>query len=170
MNPEPNNLIQAVVVNHNTTKFTELMIRSFYVKHTTDLNLTMTVLDNGSTEDLSALSDYLTYMEIPTEIHAKIYHSRLHPCCALVRNTPIFRSVVEEVGLTGLKYCWVAGEEYWDTLELMTKVMKTQGLRHMLCSAMVYHFFSVSYDPRYMARKQQVCDELLAALRNQHHQ
>lgn len=37
------------------------------------------------------------------------------------------------------------GEEYLDTFKLMTKVMKTHGLKHIMSSKMVLHFFCVSY-------------------------
>ncbi|MCB0107495.1 MAG: hypothetical protein KDE53_16355 [Caldilineaceae bacterium] len=241
MKKETNNLIQAVVVNHNTSRFVELMLRSLYATHAPTLNLTMTVLDNCSTDEKTELQAYLEQQnislrqsgfsteternshgevlsrfvlghpdcayylfldadvyflqegtidvmlatlngradlfgvgahqswdgvaEIAVEIHEAIYERRLHPCCALIRNTPTFRRVVEEIGLTGINYCWVAGETYWDTFELMTKVMKTHGLYHALCPNMVYHFFSVSYDERYMERKNRECAMLLAALR-----
>jgi hypothetical protein len=85
-------------------------------------------------------------VEIPQEYRDRLYGSRLHPCCALVKNTELFRRVVKKIGLSGVKYCWARGEEYLDTFELMTKVFKTHGLRHVLSSKMVIHFFSVSYD------------------------
>ena len=234
-------LIQAIVVNHNTSKFTELMLRSLFDKHASALDMSVTVIDNASTDDTSNLLAYLEskalplhqsgfttetesnshgevlgrfvldhphceyYLfldadisfleeqtidamltllraddelfgvgarqswdgqaEIPAEIHEAIYYRRLHPCCALVKNSPPFRRIVTEVGLSGLTYHRVEGEEYWDTFELMTKVIRTHGLRHAICAKLVYHFFSVSYDPRYMDSKHKRCDELLAALR-----
>lgn len=42
--------IAAVLVNHNTSAFAELAIRSLFVQHP-GLNLTLTVYDNGSTDD-----------------------------------------------------------------------------------------------------------------------
>jgi hypothetical protein len=86
--------------------------------------------------------------EIPEDnwkANPDIYHARLHPCCALVKNTPVFRNVVEEIGLSYVKYLWAETEEYLDTFKLMTKVMKTHGLKHILSSKMVLHFFCVSY-------------------------
>ena len=74
-----------------------------------------------------------------------IYHARLHPCCALVKNTPVFREVVKEIGLSCVKCLWVDAEEYLDTFKLMTKVMKTHGLKHIISSKMVLHFFRISY-------------------------
>ncbi len=38
--------------------------------------------------------------ELPEEVHKKnpdVYVARLHPCCALVRNTELFRNVVQEI-------------------------------------------------------------------------
>jgi hypothetical protein len=86
--------------------------------------------------------------EIPEETRREnpdICDARLHPCCALVKNTPLFRTVVAEVGLSCAKYLWADHDEYLDTFKLMTKVMRTHGLRHILSSKMVLHFFSVSY-------------------------
>jgi hypothetical protein len=105
--------------------------------------------------------------EIPEEMQQEIYMSRLHPCCALVRNTPLFRQIAEELGFTGVKYCWAEGEQYLDTFELMTKVMKTHGFHHVISPKMVYHFFSVSYDNQWLESKNQRCDALLETLRTQ---
>ena len=86
--------------------------------------------------------------EIPEDnwkANPDIYQDRLHPCCALVKNTPVFRKVVEEVGLSCVNYLWADAEEYLDTFKLMTKVMKTHGLKHIISTKMVMHFFNVSY-------------------------
>ena len=86
--------------------------------------------------------------EIPEENwkgNPDIYHARLHPCCALVKNTSVFRNVIEEIGLSCVNYLWADTEEYLDTFKLMTKVMKTHGLKHIISSKMILHFFSVSY-------------------------
>jgi hypothetical protein len=74
-----------------------------------------------------------------------ICDTRLHPCCALVKNTALFRSIVGEVGLGSAKILWAEREEFLDTFKLMTKVMKTHGLMHLISSKMVLHFFCVSY-------------------------
>ena len=60
--------------------------------------------------------------------------------------TADLQSQVEEVGLFCVKFLWADREEYLDTFKLMTKVMKTHGLRHIITSPLVIHFFSVSYD------------------------
>jgi hypothetical protein len=86
--------------------------------------------------------------EIPEDVrrtNPDICDARLHPCCALVKNTSLFRAIVEEVGLSSAKYLWADGEEIVDTFKLMTKVMKTHGLKHRISSMMVLHFFCVSY-------------------------
>ena len=97
-----------------------------------------------------------------------MYYPRLHPCCALVRNAEVFRRVVREIGLSCVKYLWADGEEYLDTFALMTRVMKTHRLRHILSSKMVIHFFSVSYDwntEDVVRLKERRRDELLGKFR-----
>jgi hypothetical protein len=214
--------IQAVVVNHNTSQYTELMLRSLFVRHQDSLDFSVTVFDNGSQDDKAMLEEYardkrvfllpsgfqlktafnshgeilrrfvlehpdcVYYLfldtdtcfiendtidtmieelendssafgiaprlssngevEISSEYWDKVYHSRLHPCCALVKNTSLFRQVVENIGFSCVKYLWASREEYLDTFQLMTTVMKTHSFRHILSSKMVLHFFSVSYD------------------------
>jgi hypothetical protein len=216
--------IEAVTVNHNTSRYMELMVRSLFVHHSQGLDLSLTVYDNASTDDRSMLLAYLlsqnlelvqtgfttqtqnnshgeilgrfvldhpdcTYylfldsdvcfledntlntmldelegnpdafgigprmswdgiVEIPAEARQEnpdICDARLHPCCALVKNTPLFRLIVKEVGLGSAKMLWAEGDEIADTLKLMTKVMRTHGLKHILSSRMVLHFFCVSY-------------------------
>src|SRR5262245_45741558 len=56
--------IQAVSVNHNTSPYVELMLRSLYAKHPT-LQLNMTVMDNGSTDDMAGLEAYAAAKKIP---------------------------------------------------------------------------------------------------------
>lgn len=43
------------------------------------------------------------------------------------------------------KFLWADHEEYLETFKLMTKVMNTHGLRHIIASPLVIHFFSTSY-------------------------
>jgi hypothetical protein len=238
--------IQAVAVNHNTSKYTELMLRSLFARHSPSLDLSITVFDNDSQDDMTALeayakskgipvvpsgfelktkwnshgevlskfvleySDCVYYLfldadtcfieddtidtmiweleqdqmafgiaprissngetEIGEEYWEKVYDYRLHPCCALVKNSAEFRRVVEEIGLSCVKYLWADGEEYLDTFKLMTMVMKTHGYRHILSSKMVLHFFSVSYhwEPQHvMEFKAGLRDGLLGELRGQ---
>lgn len=240
INQQHSNHIQAVVVNHNTSQYVELMLRSLFARHPSSLDISVTVLDNNSQDDKASLEAYASVRAIPVlpsgyglktkwnshgeilrkfvlecpdcayylfldadtcflqdetipamlqeleqdptafgiaprlssngeneigeEYREKVYWSRLHPCCALVRNTPVFRRVVEEVGFSCVHYLWAAGETYLDTFELMTRVMGTHGFRHILSSRMVLHFFSVSYDwepPEAMAFKSRLRDKLL---------
>jgi hypothetical protein len=241
--------IEAVTVNHNTSQYMELMLRSLFAHHS-EINLSLTLLDNASTDDLSELKAYVKskglcikqtgfttktknnshgeilgefvlnhpdcthYLfldadvcfledntigfllqeleerddafgigprmswdgveEIPQEArkdNPDICDARLHPCCALVKNTALFRQVVKEVGLSSANYLWAEREEIFDTFKLLTKVMKTHGLKHMISSQMVLHFFCVSYvwEPakHWNEAKAKRRDELLAKYRVQ---
>lgn len=216
-------MIQAAVVNHNTSAYTELMLRSLFATHPELPHLSVRVFDNESTDDMNSLRSYAAQMNVPVlpsgfpiksennshghilrsfvlenptcdyylfldadtvfiqpatiprlleelqsepgafganphmswdgirpyvslEDNPEVYTTRIHPFCALVKNTPLFRTVVTEVGLSCSKFLWADHEEYLDTFKLMTKVMKTHGLRHIIASPLVIHFFSTSYD------------------------
>jgi hypothetical protein len=215
--------IGAATVNHNTSLYVELMLRSLFATHSLDLDLSITVFDNASEDDAAGLCAYAEKMGVPIvqsgfttktqnnshgeilrrfvlerpdcthylfldadacfvqedtidvmlgeleacddafgvgarmadwggeqelaeEYREKAYYCRLHPFCALVKNTDVFRRVVDEIGLSCVNYLWAEDEEYLDTFMLMTRVMRTHGLRHILSCKMVIHFFSVSYD------------------------
>ncbi len=215
--------ILAAVVNHNTSAYTELMVRSLFARHSGREGFSLTIFDNASTDDTSALRAYAAQMGVPikpsgyqleTQFNSHgdvlgefvlanpdcdyylfldadvvflqadtipnllaelagdeyafgigptmswdglqpmpepldnpdIYAARLHPCCALVKNTPLFRRVVAEVGLRCAKLLWAEREEYLDTFKLMTRVMKTHGMRHIISNQMVLHFFCTSYE------------------------
>ena len=239
--------IAAISVNHNTSPYMELMLRSLAAHHGRDLDLTVTVADNASTDDMAGLRAYTERMgiplvpsgfttttphnshgeilsrfvvehpncthylfldadvcfiedntlgvmqeeldatpaafgigarlswdgiaEIPEEVRAgnpDLYAARLHPCCALIKNTTLFRQVVREIGLSEVRYVWAEREEYIDTCKLMTRVMRTHGFTHLISSRMVVHFFCVSYDwdPHQMKQqKERHRDRRLAALR-----
>lgn len=241
-------IIDAVLVNHNTSAFAELAIRSLFVQHP-DLNVTLTVYDNGSTDDrggmlaaaeaygaqvvqsgfpiathgnshgevlrrfvldpardhtdrllfldadicfthpgtITALSETLsehadafgagprmswdgeTSMPHKLSDNPSIYFNRLHPCCALINNTPIFRSVVEHIGLSCASLLYADHNDFLDTFELMTKVMRTHGLRHVIAdSALIMHAFAVSYPDEsspLMPQKEQRRDQWLALMR-----
>jgi hypothetical protein len=242
--------IEAATVNHDTSRYMELMLRSLFGRHPRGLDLSLTVFDNASTDDMSELIAYTESRGIPiiqsgfatdtvNNSHGEILSrfvldhpdcthylfldpdvcfleentigkmlyeldksantfgigprmswdgvkeipedarngnpdicdARLHPCCALVKNAPLFRDVVEEIGLSSVKYLWAEGGEIVDTFKLMTKVMKTHGLRHVISSTMVLHFFCVSYvwEPtkHWNEAKAKRRDELLYELRVQ---
>jgi len=240
--------IQAVSVNHNTSRYLELMLRSLFAQHPVGLNLAVSVFDNASTDGTDELVRYAERVGVPVrqsgwprgthgnshgdvlrrfvldrpgcshylfldadvvfiepntiqtmlselertpgafaigprmswdganEIPAAarqsnpdICSARLHPCCALVRNTPVFRSVVDLIGCSCATYHWADRDEFLDTFKLMTRVMLTHGLRHILSSALVRHFFCTSYDwddEATRTHKIGVRDQLLAELRH----
>jgi len=216
--------IEAVTVNHNTSRYMELMLRSLFARHSQKLNLSVTVFDNASTDAMSELKAYaasqsvglvqsgfttkttnnpqgeilsrfvlehpdcthylflgadicfveentigtlLTELEghpkafgigprlswdglgaIPEDAriaNPDICGDWLPPCCALVRNTALFRTVVSEFGLSAVKYLGVTRDESVEPFKLMTQVMKTHGFKHMIsASSMVLHFFGTS--------------------------
>ena len=239
--------IAAVSVNHNTSAYMELMLRSLFARHQAGVSLSLTIFDNASTDDMRGLRSYATQVHVPiapsgfsltteynshgdvlrrfvldhpncthylfldadvcfieantlltmlanlernptlfgigprmswdgiTEIPMAVRQSnpdicdaRLHPCCALIPNTPLFRSVVEVIGFACVKYLWAEREEYLDTFKLMTRVMHTHGLHHTLSSALIQHFFCVSYEwdsAETQRHKTEMRDQRLAELR-----
>ena len=238
--------IAAASVNHNTSAYMELMLRSLFARHSDLPGLSVTVYDNQSEDDTSGMrafaasrgvpvlpsgyttqSEYNSHGEIlrrfvldhpdcthylfldadvvflqdgtlntllteldahpeafgigprmsgdgiselPIEVlqNPAVYDNRLHPCCALMPNTPLFRKIAEEIGFSCVKYLWPEREEYLDTMQLFTTVMRTHGLRHARSERMILHFFCVSYtwDPEWLRDlKVQRRDDLLAALR-----
>jgi GT2 family glycosyltransferase len=245
MNSTPR--IAAVSVNHNTSSYMELMLRSFFACHPIGLSFEITIFDNASTDDMTELRRYAARRNVPiipsgfslnTEFNSHgdvlrnfvlthpdcthylfldadvcffqpntlvtmltelentpglfgigprmswdgiseipyqsrldnpdICDARLHPCCALIPNTPLFRSVAEIIGFACVRYLWADRQEYLDTFKLMTQVMQTHGLRHTLASAMIQHFFSVSYEwdsAEIKYHKLQMRDQQLARLR-----
>lgn len=233
--------IQAVVVNHNTSRYTELMLRSLFAMHSEALDIGVTVFDNASDDEMTGLHAYAQQVNVPifpsgfglktennshghvlknfvlahpdcayylfldtdvyffqpgtvdtlvTDLEADplayaaaprltsnveqeidekywdlIYHSRLHPCCALVKNTPTFRRVLELVGLGCYHNLLPGRKEYLDTFQLMTAVMATHGYSYLRSHKMVQHFFCVSYDwdpPEAIKYKLDLRDKLLA--------
>ncbi len=57
--------IAAVSVNHNTSAYMELMLRSFFACHPTDLSFDLTVFDNASTDDMTELRNYAAKHTVP---------------------------------------------------------------------------------------------------------
>ncbi|HVE91605.1 MAG TPA: glycosyltransferase family A protein [Actinomycetota bacterium] len=87
--------------------------------------------------------------------HSGPTHARCHPACALIRNTPLFRSVAEHVGFST---AWIWSEDhdvggFYDTLSLASRVMTACGSRVELSSVEVDHFYNVSYDERELTEK-----------------
>lgn len=219
--------IRAVVVNHNTSAWTELAVRSLFVQND-GLDLVLSIYDNSSSDDMAGLRDAAEQFNMPivqsgfttqtthnshgevlrnfvldpahedcsyflfldadvcftqqgtvarlvealgederafgagprmswdgetvtpaerklAERNPALYESRLHPCCALIRNTPVFRWIVEEIGLSCASILWAENDAYLDTCELMTRVMRTHGFHHLIVDTLVMHAFGVSY-------------------------
>ncbi|MFH1024364.1 MAG: hypothetical protein V1809_13375 [Planctomycetota bacterium] len=270
--------IEAVVVNHNTSLYTELLLRSFYDKHAVPLDVSMTVLDNNSEDDMSMLESYASQKSIAivktrwntrteTNTHGEVLREfvlthpncehylfldadacfceentvhammdeleknedvfgvqarmswdgvnpvpedaywktvktymkfkfgvgkepdgdvstyglniaavgdRCHPFCCLIRNSEVFRMVVEKIGLSAYRSFAETDGKGFDTFGMMTQVMNTHKLRHIVSSKMVIHFCGVSYNPKHYSgddnsalktMQKKRCLELLERLR-----
>ena len=57
--------IAAVSVNHNTSAYMELMLRSLFACHPAGLSLSLTIFDNDSTDDMRELREYAANMDVP---------------------------------------------------------------------------------------------------------
>ncbi len=127
---------------------------------------------NSRTGELFTFSQTIRYAdgrEIPIGVFAAELKERIHPFCALLHNTPLFQTIVREIGLSN---AFVKAEKcgvFYDTLGLLTAVMKTHGLTYIASSAMVLHFFNVTYEKQWLENKRQYCRELLQPLRNNGH-
>lgn len=89
---------------------------------------------------------------------------RIHPCCALIKNTETFHRVVDLIGLSTGHTSECGGGKGFDTLALMTLVMETHGLSFKLSDKMVIHFVGVSYNRK--ENKDTLCSQLLFEYRN----
>ncbi|WP_020576091.1 hypothetical protein [Actinopolymorpha alba] len=245
-------MIRAAVVNHNTSTWTELAVRSLFAQHP-GLDITLTIYDNASGDDMTGLRQAADQLDVPIvqsgfstdsthNSHGEVlrqfvldpanadcsyflfldtdvcftrqdtvnqlidalnaderafgagprmswdgetvtpaereqwvknrclYEARLHPCCALIRNTPAFRRVVEEVGLSCATLMEGDESQYLDTCELMTRIMRTHGLHHVIVETLVLHAFGVSYPNAWqnlLAAKQERRDAWLNRFRSQ---
>ena len=96
--------------------------------------------------------------------------SRLHPGCALIRNSPVFRQAAERPGLG----CAVvlsgdgALAGYYDTMALASAAMAAAGFLYGLSAATVAHYFNVSYDRRdaLTVAKREDCQRRLDVMRS----
>jgi hypothetical protein len=86
---------------------------------------------------------------------------RIHPFCAMIRNTPLFRRTVETLGLSPALVQSERSGHWWDTFGLMTQVMRINGLGWRRSSCGVVHFGSVSWDSAWAAEKAASRDRLL---------
>lgn len=240
--------VTAVCVNHNTSAYMELMLRSYDAMHALSPISDWVLYDNASNDDTAAVmeyaeqrgtplqpsgyttqtaynshghllqrgflqhpnADYVVLLDadvvftqrdtiprliaelamhptcwaigvapswdgvqhIPAEVragNADICDARLHPCCAVIRNTPVVRRAVELFGFGTVEYHWPERAEYLDTAKLLTRVLLSHGLTHHVSSGvLVKHFFCTSYewdDAELKAHKQAERDRRLAALR-----
>src|SRR5690348_14634231 len=57
--------IEAISVNHNTSPYMELMLRSLFVRHSPELGLEVTVVDNASEDNMHGLRSYAGRMGVP---------------------------------------------------------------------------------------------------------
>ena len=220
-------MIKAVVVNHNTSEWVELAMRSLFAFNA-DVPIELTIYDNGSTDDVAGLRRAAERWSVPivpsgfgiesvNNSHGEVlrrfvldpvnadgthflfldadvcftrpgtvarlaaaltaapdafgagphmswdgetitplehelaaanpalYESRLHPCCALINNSAVFRRVADLIGLSDAVRRWPDRSQYLDTFELMTSVMRTHGQRHVVIDDLVLHAFGVSY-------------------------
>lgn len=64
MNPATRS-IKAVTVNHNTSSYMELMLRSLFARHSNDLILSLTLYDNASQDITDELMAYVEEKDIP---------------------------------------------------------------------------------------------------------
>ncbi|MEV6287016.1 glycosyltransferase family A protein [Kribbella sp. NPDC051770] len=87
---------------------------------------------------------------------------RVHPFCALIRNDDAFRRTVEHLGLSPAVVQAERGGKWWDTLGLLTQVMKTHGKHWVLSEQGVIHFGNVSWSSDWAVEKAAARDRLLA--------
>ena len=57
--------IEAVSTNHNTSRYMELMLRSLFARHPQGLDLSLTLYDNASQDDMTGLLAYAAGRNIP---------------------------------------------------------------------------------------------------------
>ncbi len=93
------------------------------------------------------------------------YATRLSPVCSLVANTPLFRRVVDAVGLSQAIRFGIREVVYHDTFSLMTEVMATHGREFLVSSKQVNHFTQTTYLDAHRADRDRDCLALLGELR-----
>jgi len=98
-------------------------------------------------------------------VYSQVVMPRCSPVCSLVANTPLFRRVVETVGLAPAYRFGVAEAFFYDTFSLMTQVMATHSQRFIVSSKTVNHFTQATYMPEHRAAKDRDCWLLLDDLR-----
>ncbi|MGW7679919.1 hypothetical protein ACWGID_04215 [Kribbella sp. NPDC054772] len=89
------------------------------------------------------------------------FGERVHSFCVLVRNDNVFRSIVSAVGLSAARTYEIRGGRWWDTLGLLTQVMKTHGRTWRVCETGVIHFGGGSYKDWARAELDRTCARML---------
>ncbi len=98
-------------------------------------------------------------------VYTQVWMPRCSPVCSLIANTPLFRRVVETVGLTPAYRFGVGEAFFYDTFSLMTQVMATHGQGFIVSSKTINHFTQATYMPEHRAAKDRDCWLLLDDLR-----
>ena len=93
------------------------------------------------------------------------YATRLSPVCSLIANTPLFRRVVETVGLGQAIRFGVGEVVYHYTFSLMTHIMGTHGQEFLVSSKRVNHFGQTTYLSSERPPRDRDCAFLLEELR-----
>lgn len=94
------------------------------------------------------------------------YATRCSPVCSLIANTPLFRQVVETVGLSQAIRFGVGEVVYHDTFSLMTQVMATHQQQFVVSSKTVNHFTQTTYLNTERTPRERDCQLMLNELRN----
>jgi hypothetical protein len=102
---------------------------------------------------------------IDNQIYTHVVMPRCSPVCCLVANTPVFRRVVETVGLAPARRFGVGQVFFYDTFSLMTQVMATHEQAFIVSAKTINHFTQATYMPEHRAGKDHDCWLLLDDLR-----
>jgi len=97
--------------------------------------------------------------------YTQVVVPRCSPVCSLIANSPLFRRVVETVGLTPTYRFGIGEAFFYDTFSLMTQVMGTHNQRFIVSSKTINHFTQATYMPEHRAPKDRDCWLLLDDLR-----
>jgi hypothetical protein len=102
---------------------------------------------------------------IDDHVYTQVIMPRCSPVCSLIANTPVFRRVVETVGLAPARRFGVDQVFFYDTFSLMTQVMATHEQAFVVSAKTINHFTQATYMPEHRAGKDQDCWLLLDDLR-----
>jgi hypothetical protein len=120
-------------------------------------------------DGIPGLGDVDDFPAWQVSCHGTDYSTRLQrrcsPVCSMVANTPVFRKVVDVIGLGRAMGFGVGSARWYDTFSLMTHVMATHGLDFIVSSRRVNHFTMMGYQQEARAKKDGDCLTMLAELR-----